>query len=234
MAIIRRRSSLPIFGRFTKVTRPPSIATHASFSAGPSSPLVFGNLIVSAIHRWRKEPGGDPVVELQTTFGGGKTHSMLALYHLASGAPATDLPGMESIIEETGDGPPLSIKRAILVGNQLSPGQSDQKQDGVNVHTLWGEMAYQLGGKPADEKVRQADESGTNPGDAMGTVIRDAAPCLILIDEWVAYARQLMDDRAVSRRRFRDAVHLCPDPQRTGESDSRRSACRQHPGLGSW
>src|SRR5205814_1931294 len=44
------------------------------------------DLIVSAIRRWRKEPGGDPVVELQTTFGGGKTHSMLALYHLASGA----------------------------------------------------------------------------------------------------------------------------------------------------
>ncbi|WP_395740335.1 Swt1 family HEPN domain-containing protein [Prosthecobacter sp.] len=152
-------------------------------------------LIVRAVRRWRKEPGGEPVVELQTTFGGGKTHSMLALYHLASGAPAMELPGMESVIAEAGGSPPQSIKRAILVGNQLTPGQPERKENGVQVHTLWGEMAYQLGGKKAYEKIRLADETGTNPGDAMGVVIRDAAPCLILIDEWVAYARQLMDER---------------------------------------
>jgi predicted AAA+ superfamily ATPase len=152
-------------------------------------------LIVRAVRRWRKEAGGEPVVELQTTFGGGKTHSMLALYHLASGTPATELPGMDSVVAEIGGSPPQSIKRAILVGNQLTPGQPERKEDGVQVHTLWGEMAYQLGGKKAYEKIRQADETGTNPGDAMGTVIRDAAPCLILIDEWVAYARQLMDER---------------------------------------
>lgn len=152
-------------------------------------------LIVSAIRRWRKEPGGDPVVELQTTFGGGKTHSMLALYHLASGRPAKELAGMESVIEEIGGGPPQSIKRAVLVGNQLTPGQSDRKADGVEVRTLWGELAWQLGGKEGYEKVRQADETATNAGEALGGVIREAAPCLILIDEWVAYARQLMDDR---------------------------------------
>ncbi|MBW7893701.1 MAG: ATP-binding protein [Opitutaceae bacterium] len=151
-------------------------------------------LIVSAIHRWRKEPGGNPVVELQTTFGGGKTHSMLALYHLASGTPAKELAGMESVVAELGGGPPQSIKRAVLVGNQLTPGQSDKKTGGVEVHTLWGELAWQLGGKKAYEKIRQADETATNPGDAIGAVIREAAPCLILIDEWVAYARQLMDD----------------------------------------
>lgn len=152
-------------------------------------------LIVRAVRRWRKEAGGEPVVELQTTFGGGKTHSMLALYHLASGTLATELPGMDSVVAEIGGSPPQSIKRAILVGNQLTPGQPERKEAGVQVHTLWGEMAYQLGGKNAYEKIRQADETGTNPGDAMGAVIRDAAPCLILIDEWVAYARQLMDER---------------------------------------
>jgi predicted AAA+ superfamily ATPase len=152
-------------------------------------------LIVSSIRRWRKEPGGNPVVELQTTFGGGKTHSMLALYHLASGTPTKELPGMESIVAEVGGGPPQSIKRAVLVGNQLTPGQPDSKPGGVEVRTLWGELAWQLGGKKAYEKVRQADETATNAGDALGSVIREAAPCLILIDEWVAYARQLMDDR---------------------------------------
>lgn len=152
-------------------------------------------LLISSIHRWRKESGGNPVVELQTTFGGGKTHSMLALFHLTSGVRAKDLPGMESILAEISGELPQSIKRAVLVGNQLTPGQIDRKPDGVEVHTLWGELAWQLGGKKGYERVRQADETATNPGEAIGTVIREAAPCLILIDEWVAYARQLMDER---------------------------------------
>lgn len=155
-------------------------------------------LLISAIRRWRKEPGGDPVVELQTTFGGGKTHSMLALYHLASGTPVTELAGMEGVVAEAGGAPPQSIKRAVLVGNQLMPGQSNPKAGGVEVHTLWGELAWQLGGKKAYEKIRRADETATNPGDALGTILREAAPCLILIDEWVAYARQLMDDRKLA------------------------------------
>jgi predicted AAA+ superfamily ATPase len=155
-------------------------------------------LLVSSIHRWRKEPGGNPVVELQTTFGGGKTHSMLALFHLTAGIPAKDLPGLDSVLGEVGGDLPSSIKRAVLVGNQLTPGQSEKKPDGAEVRTMWGELAWQLGGKAAYEKVRKADETATNPGDALGTVIRDASPCLILIDEWVAYARQLMDDRTLS------------------------------------
>lgn len=155
-------------------------------------------LLISSIHRWRKEAGGNPVVELQTTFGGGKTHSMLALFHLTSGVRAKDLPGMEGILAEIGGDLPSTIKRAVLVGNQLTPGQVDRKPDGSNVHTLWGELAWQLGGKKGYDRVRQADETATNPGDAIGAVIREAAPCLILIDEWVAYARQLMDDRKLA------------------------------------
>ena len=153
------------------------------------------DLLITAIRRWRMEPGGDPVVELQTTFGGGKTHSMLALYHLASGARATELAGVDSVIAEVGGPPPQSIKRAVLVGNQLTPGQTDRKAEGVEIHTLWGELAWQLGGKKAYQKLKKADESATNPGDVIGEIIREAAPCLILIDEWVAYARQLMDER---------------------------------------
>jgi predicted AAA+ superfamily ATPase len=152
-------------------------------------------LLLSSIRRWRKDAGGNPVVELQTTFGGGKTHSMLALFHLTAGIPAKDLPGMDGVLAEVGGDLPGKINRAVLVGNQLTPGQSEKKPDGVEIHTLWGELAWQLGGKAGYEKVRQADETATNPGDALGTVIRAAAPCLILIDEWVAYARQLMDDR---------------------------------------
>jgi predicted AAA+ superfamily ATPase len=136
--------------------------------------------------------GGDPVIELQTNFGGGKTHAMLALYHLFLGVSAKDLPGLEPAFEAAAlDEPPQNVNTVVLVGNKISPGQIHRKSDGTQVRTLWGEIAWQLGGKEAYEMIREADETATNPGDALKELFNRYAPCLILIDEWVAYARQL-------------------------------------------
>ncbi|WP_244532343.1 ATP-binding protein [Methylocapsa palsarum] len=89
---------------------------------------------------------------------------------------------------------PEKVTRVVLVGNKISPGNPSIKSDGTVVKTLWGELAWQLGGKPAFEKVRQDDERATNPGDTLRVLMNEYGPCLILIDEWVAYARQLHDD----------------------------------------
>src|SRR5213594_4303215 len=56
-------------------------------------------LLVGAVRRINGE-GGDPVVQLQTNFGGGKTHSMLALYHLFSQTPTSDLAGVDAVMGE--------------------------------------------------------------------------------------------------------------------------------------
>ena len=139
--------------------------------------------------------GGDPVVELQTNFGGGKTHSMLALYHLFSGMPTGELLGIDDLIASAEVAArPDHVKRVVLVGNKISPGNPSAKDDGTVVKTLWGELAWQLGGKAAFDKVRQDDERATNPGDILRELMNEYGPCLILIDEWVAYARQLHDD----------------------------------------
>lgn len=135
--------------------------------------------------------GGDPVVELQTNFGGGKTHSMLALYHLFSGTPTSELPGSEQILKDAGCAVAPKVNRAIVVGTKVSPGNPSQKDDGTVVRTIWGEIAWQLGGKAGYEMIRADDENATNPGDKMKEVFNKFSPCLILIDEWVAYARQL-------------------------------------------
>jgi predicted AAA+ superfamily ATPase len=136
--------------------------------------------------------GGDPVVQLQTNFGGGKTHSMLALYHLFSGTPVGDLAGIEAILKESGVTQlPSGVKRVVLVGNKISPGNPVTKPDGTVVRTIWGELAYQLGGKKAFARIQADDERATNPGDALRELLNEYGPCLILIDEWVAYARQL-------------------------------------------
>ena len=137
--------------------------------------------------------GGDPVVQLQTNFGGGKTHSMLALYHLFSGVAPGDLPGVDGVLLEAEAGLPDAVRRVVLVGNKISPGNPVAKDDGTVVRTLWGELAWQLGGREAFARIAADDENATNPGDALRGLFNDYGPCLILIDEWVAYARQLHD-----------------------------------------
>ena len=137
--------------------------------------------------------GGDPVIDLQTNFGGGKTHSMIALYHLASGAPLEAFGATGEVLRREGITLPSSIARAVLVGQMISPSQPKHREEGVDTHTLWGDLAYQLAGKAGYELVRKDDENGTNPGDRLLDVFDLAGPCIILIDEWVAYARQLPD-----------------------------------------
>ncbi len=138
--------------------------------------------------------GGDPVVDLQTNFGGGKTHSMLALYHLFSGKPASDLYGVDNLLSKAEITElPSNVRRVVLVGNRISPGSPQKKPDGVIVRTLWGELAWQLGGPEAFARIRTDDEKATNPGAALGKLLERYGPALILVDEWVAYARQLQD-----------------------------------------
>ncbi len=145
--------------------------------------------------------GGDPVVQLQTNFGGGKTHSMLALYHLFSGTAPSELTGIDGVLKEAGAAKLSATRRVVLVGSKISPGNPVKKADGTMVRTLWGELAWQLGNaaggakeaKKAFARIAADDEKATSPGDALRELFKDYGPCLILIDEWVAYARQLHD-----------------------------------------
>ncbi len=149
-------------------------------------------LLVSAIRRLTGS-GGDPVVQLQTNFGGGKTHSMLALYHLFSGVSPVDLIGVDEVLKEAAVSNVPKARRVVLVGNKISPGNPSTKIDGTVVRTLWGELAWQLGGKKAFSRIEADDKNATSPGDVLRELFNEYRPCLILIDEWVAYARQLHD-----------------------------------------
>jgi len=149
------------------------------------------SLLLTALRRFNGA-GGDPVIKLQTNFGGGKTHSLIALYHLVSGRSATELPGVETMLAEASLSLPAEpVRRAVLVGHQLQPSSVSTKPDGTRVHTIWGELAWQLAGAEGYALVADADRAGVSPGEALTTLLRRAAPCLILIDEWVAYARNL-------------------------------------------
>jgi predicted AAA+ superfamily ATPase len=150
------------------------------------------DLISRAARRLSGDLNASPVVNLQTNFGGGKTHSMLALYHLASETPVTSYP--QEVQEAIGGADPSAlgrVNRVALVGTHLSAGSATVKPDGTQVNTLWGELAWQLGERAAFDVVAEADRTKTNPGQALADLLSAYAPCLVLIDEWVAYARQL-------------------------------------------
>ncbi len=151
--------------------------------------------------------GGEPVIQLQTAFGGGKTHTMLAVYHLATRRCAlSSLAGIPSLIEQAGimDVPQASV--AVLDGNEHSPGQA-WKHGRQAVKTLWGELAWQLGGSDGLALVRESDASGTSPGkEILRELLSKFAPCVILIDEMVAYVRQFPDGETLSGGTFESNI----------------------------
>ncbi|WP_334143819.1 DUF499 domain-containing protein [Corynebacterium nuruki] len=150
------------------------------------------DLLSKALDRISGDEKASPVINLQTNFGGGKTHSMLAVWHLFGDLDTDRLPqDMQDLLD--GDEIPTGVRRVALVGTDLVPSGGMAKPDGTVVNTIWGELAWQLGGAEAYELVKGADQSGTSPGGKIRDLLAAYGPAVILIDEWVAYARQLVN-----------------------------------------
>ena len=142
---------------------------------------------------------GEPVIQLKTAFGGGKTHSMLALYHMLRGrTPIGKIQNIMPVLEraEVDSIPKTNV--AVLVGTALDPTKTKRPQNfpGITISTLWGEMAAQLAESAGDPKlydyVKEADKKGVSPGsEALKNLFDACGPCLVLMDELVAYAKKL-------------------------------------------
>ena len=161
-------------------------------------------LLVNSLKRLAGN-GGDPVIQTKTGFGGGKTHSLIALYHLVKSSDALINPPpnneehqhtseeIKGIMQEakwhpTPDKPP-SV--AVLDGTFLATTDLTViKETGGPLNMLWGVMAYQLGGQEAYEIVGEAAREGTAPGGGqLDQLLEHVGPCVILMDELVAYVR---------------------------------------------
>jgi predicted AAA+ superfamily ATPase len=147
--------------------------------------------------------GGEPVIQLQTPFGGGKTHTELAVYHLATRACSlSDLAGISVLVERAGLMDVPKARVAVLDGTAHSPGQP-WKRGKQTINTLWGEMAWQLGGEDAFRLVSEADAHGISPGkDVLRDLLELHAPCVVLIDELLAYIRQFPEGKTLSGGSF--------------------------------
>lgn len=143
--------------------------------------------------------GGEPVIQLQTAFGGGKTHTLLAVYHLASRTGSVqELAGIPDLLDRAGLMDVPTSRIAVLDGTDLAPGQAS-KQGKISLHTLWGQLAWQLGGEEGYDLVAEADQNGTSPGkEVLKTLLERYAPCVVLVDELVAYFRQFPEGASLS------------------------------------
>lgn len=158
----------------------------------------MAGLLTQAIRRVSGKDG-EPVIQLKTAFGGGKTHSMLALYHLLRGKISIDkVPAAKPLLQSIGLSSLPRVNVAVLVGTALDPSKSRRPNNfpGITINTLWGELAAQLAESAGNAKlydyVKEADRKGVSPGSETLKNLFDACgPCMVLIDELVAYAKKL-------------------------------------------
>jgi predicted AAA+ superfamily ATPase len=131
-----------------------------------------------------KSPANSPFIRLETSFGGGKTHNLIALYHLSQGHSE----GLPPKVVEKSWVPKTAWPCAGLVGSDMDPANGIDHGD-VRTRTLWGELAYQLRRKDGYEIVRSSDETLVAPGTQVLEKLLGAGPALIMLDEVARYLR---------------------------------------------
>ena len=129
---------------------------------------------------------GDRVLQLRTPFGGGKTHSLVSLYHLAENREKLqDFPELATLPN------PGKVKTVAFIG--LDVGASTGVEiDGKRVLTPWGYMAWKIGGAEAYALVETEDQQRIAPGNDILRKIFGNDPVLLLLDEFLVYVESAM------------------------------------------
>lgn len=140
-------------------------------------------LVAEVFGRFTGAPGASPNVRLETSFGGGKTHNLIALWHLAR-QPAAAVAASAGWLDP-GALPPQPIFPVALAGDKYGAAEVAEHK-GVRTLTLWGEMAWQLG---QYEVMREDDESRTAPNADRLDRLFAGRRVLVLIDELPRYLR---------------------------------------------
>lgn len=163
----------------------------------------------------------NPVATLQTSFGGGKTHTELATYHLLEHPDESlRVDQVRELVEAAGMSRPPKCRVVVLSGVDINP-LGRKTDEGLHIRTLWGETAYQLGGAPAYAMVATNDEKLVSPGVADLTKLLEAyGPAVILLDETLHYVDKvsrlvgasgnLADNTVAFLREMTDAVRSAP------------------------
>jgi hypothetical protein len=167
----------------------PDYSDPARFFANTYPTRGLKNLL-EAVCRRLSGAGGEAaaVLRLDTSFGGGKTHGLIALVHAAGGMKGVARP--EEFIDPTLL-PKGEVRIAAFDGENADPANGRSMGDGVRAHTPWGEIAYALAGKDGFERVRASDEQAVAPGADTLKELFGNQPTLILLDEPAIYLRKV-------------------------------------------
>ena len=157
------------------------------------------------------------VFNMATQFGGGKTHSLTALYHLAKGGPAAqNWKGVESILSraQVKEIPQAAV--AVFVGTEFDVVDGRGGEGEPRRKTPWGEIAWQLGGENALAAVARHDEQGIAPaGEALRRLL-PAGPTVILMDELLNYVSRARRTGLASQ--FYDFLHNLSEEARARDN----------------
>ncbi len=135
------------------------------------------------------QPANNPVLRLETAFGGGKTHNLIALYHAARGSV---LPAglIDPFVAPALMPAPDQVQVTGVVGSDLSPADGlYHPQDDLRTYTLWGELAYRLAGPEGYELARESDHTRAASGAGLLEELVGERPTLIMLDEIARYLR---------------------------------------------
>lgn len=134
-------------------------------------------------------PAKNPIIRLETSFGGGKTHNLIALYHAVKGQ--VDPAHLKSFIDDSWQLPqPGQVDVAGVVGSDLDPSTGlFHPQEKITTYTLWGELAFQLAGPAGYALAEESDRNKVAPGTALFEKFIGKRPTLIMIDEIARHLR---------------------------------------------
>ncbi len=135
-----------------------------------------------------KEDAENRVMSLQTGFGGGKTHTLISLYHICKwGKQAAQSQSVQELLQYTGVPEFDTAHIAVFTNTTNDAANGRTTKEGIHIQTIWGELAYQLGGPAAYDLVKKNDEQLIAPAGIFKKVLERTKPALILIDELADY-----------------------------------------------
>lgn len=149
----------------------------------------ISSLLGSILLRLSGKKGIEPVVQLQTPFGGGKTHTLLAIYHLIKHKNiAIKSEDIKVLLDENNLKSIPDAKIAIIDGEAVNAGVIRKTVEGLEIKTLWGEIAYQVGGAEAYKIIEKDDVKRISPGsNKIASIIEAHGPIIVLLDETLKY-----------------------------------------------
>lgn len=150
--------------------------------------LAMGAEVIRRLSGERTETSA--IFNMTTQFGGGKTHALTLLYHLAENGPAANRwPGVERLLDKAGVESVPRARTATFVGNEFDSISGRGGDDGTPLRkTPWGEIAYRLAGEVGLALVAEHERQMVAPGgDVIEKFLPRDTPCLILMDELMNY-----------------------------------------------